>query len=84
MSKLTSGIIKSASLNYAGFVHSRRLDKRASLKRVIKHYKATDYKMIITTGGLIKIRNSTKHKTSAAPFSVPSSSETGYSNKISK
>jgi len=58
-----------------------------ALKEVIKYYKATDYKMIITTGGLIKTRNSTKYKTSAdsaAPFSVPSSSETGYSNKISK
>jgi len=36
-----------------------------ALKEVIKHYKTADYKMIITTGGLIKTRNSTKHKTYA-------------------
>jgi len=36
-----------------------------ALRDAIKHYKTADYKMIITTGGLIKTRNSTKHKTYA-------------------
>jgi len=36
-----------------------------ALKEAIKHYKTADYKLIITTGGLIKTRNSTKHKTYA-------------------
>ena len=36
-----------------------------ALKEVIKHDKAADYKIIITTGGLIKTRNPTKYKTYA-------------------
>jgi len=36
-----------------------------ALQESIKHYKTADYEIIITTGGLIKTRNSTKHKTYA-------------------
>jgi len=36
-----------------------------ALNEAIKHYKTADYKIIITTGGLIKTRHSTKHKTYA-------------------
>ncbi len=51
--------IKSPILIVEGWISER------ALQEAIKHYKTANYKIIITTGGPIKTRNSTKHKTYA-------------------